>query len=57
MWHYSGKIYLGGWEHQVLDQGCKQGVGLEWLPHLYVYYGQFNRNKREGVGILKNSDG
>ena len=55
IWHYNGKVYLGGWKHQILDEGAKHGLGLEWAPKKYVYYGEFNKNKREGVGIMKTS--
>ena len=55
IWHFSGKVYFGGWQYHILDEGSKSGLGLEWCPNKYVYYGEFVRNKREGVGILKDS--
>lgn len=39
LWHYDGKVYLGGWHIQYLDEGVKHGLGLEWVPNKYVYYG------------------
>lgn len=36
--HFSGKIYIGGWRAEGKD-GCKSGLGFEWLPNKYVYYG------------------
>lgn len=39
IWHFTGKVYLGGWKNQYLDEGCKNGLGLEWWPNKYVYYG------------------
>lgn len=57
VWHFSGKVYLGGWKHQMLDEGAKHGLGLEWSPQRYVYYGQFAKNRREGAGIMKTNGG
>ena len=54
VWHFSGRVYLGGW-NQAEGEGGKQGLGLEWSPNKYYYYGQFSRNKREGVGLMKGS--
>lgn len=28
LWHYDGKVYLGGWHIQYLDEGVKHGLGL-----------------------------
>ena len=39
VWHFNGKVYLGGWKYQMLDEGAKHGLGLEWSPQKYVYYG------------------
>ena len=47
-----GRIYIGGW---IAKQ--KIGLGLEWYPGKYIYYGQFKNNKREGVGIFKGVKG
>ncbi len=51
MSYFSGHIYLGGWTD------CKNGLGLEWFPKRFVYYGQYRDNKREGYGILKDQNG
>lgn len=50
--HFSGRVYIGGWS-------CNQktGLGLEWYPGKYIYYGENRYNKREGVGIYKNTKG
>ena len=56
IWHYSGRVYFGGWRYEVLDEGCRSGLGLEWVPNGYVYYGEFKENKRNGVGIMKDSE-
>jgi len=37
----------------MFDEGVKSGLGLEWSPNRFVYYGQFSNNKREGIGIMK----
>jgi len=39
IWHYTGKVYLGGWKYDMLDDGHKNGLGLEWSPKKFVYYG------------------
>lgn len=40
VWSYStGKVYLGSWQTKYLDEGFKHGLGLEWVPGEYVYYG------------------
>lgn len=39
VWHYSGKVYFGGWKYEMLDEGCRHGLGLEWVPKKHVYYG------------------
>ena len=31
---FNGKVYLGGW-----SCGLKVGLGLEWFPGKYIYYG------------------
>lgn len=54
IWHFDGKRYLGGWQTDFLDEGAKHGLGLEWHPKHYVYYGEFARNKREGLGAYKD---
>lgn len=28
LWHYDGKVYLGGWQVKYLDEGFKHGLGL-----------------------------
>lgn len=33
IWHYSGKVYLGGWKNVYLDEGVRHGLGLEWKPN------------------------
>ena len=33
------------------------GLGLEWYPNKYIYYGEFRNNKRNGVGIYKSVGG
>jgi hypothetical protein len=50
--HFSGQIYLGG-----LSSGQKIGLGLEWCPGKFIYYGEYKNNKRNGVGIYKGADG
>ncbi len=55
LWHYDGKVYLGAWAIKYLDEGCKMGLGLEWMPNRYVYYGQFVDNKRNGLGVMKDN--
>ena len=55
VWSFEGRRYLGGWQSEYLDEGFKHGVGLEWEPRKYVYYGKFARNRREGLGVLKDS--
>ena len=55
IWSFEGRRYLGGWQSEYLDEGFKHGVGLEWEPRKHVYYGEFVRNKREGLGVLKDS--
>jgi hypothetical protein len=37
-----------------LDEGAKHGLGLEWEPKNYVYYGEFAKNRREGLGAFKD---
>ena len=46
--YFSGHVYFGGWQ-----EGGKCGVGLEWAPGRFVYYGEFGSNKREEYGVLK----
>lgn len=53
MWHFNGKRYLGGWQYDYLDQGSRHGLGLEWEPNQYIYYGEFNNNKKHGLGAIK----
>lgn len=55
LWHYGGKVYLGGWQVQYLDEGVKHGLGLEWVPNKYVYYGEYCESKKEGLGIMKTT--
>lgn len=38
-YRYNLKVYLGGWQSEYLDEGVKHGLGLEWVPNKYVYYG------------------
>lgn len=56
IYHYSSKIYLGSWQTIYLDEGVRHGLGLEWVPNKYVYYGEYVNNKREGLGIYKESN-
>ena len=28
VWHYAGKVYLGGWKYEMLDEGHKNGLGI-----------------------------
>jgi len=53
MWYYNGKRYLGGWQYEYLDEGSRHGLGLEWEPNLYIYYGEFRNNKKHGLGAMK----
>lgn len=46
LWHYDGKVYLGSWQTKYLDEGFKHGLGLEWVPHKHVYYGEFCEGKK-----------
>ena len=55
LWHYDGKVYIGGWVVKYLDEGCKMGLGLEWVPNCYVYYGEYVDNKRNGLGVMKDT--
>lgn len=43
VWHEGseGKKYIGEWKNKYFDEGEKEGLGLEWAPGRYVYYGQF----------------
>jgi hypothetical protein len=50
--YFSGHVYFGGWV-----SGAKHGLGFEWLPGKFVYYGEYSRNKREGYGVFKNREG
>jgi hypothetical protein len=50
--YFSSHIYFGSWQN-----GCKNGLGFEWSPGKFVYYGQFGNNKREGYGVLKDNKG
>ena len=34
----------------------RHGVGLEWSPQDYVYYGQYHNNSREGLGVVKKNN-
>ena len=31
-------------------------MGLEWAPGRYIYYGQFEDNKRHGFGVMRKND-
>ena len=57
VWHIRdqnlGKRYFGGWKNKYFDEGVKEGLGLEWMPGKYIYYGQFHENKRNGIGVMK----
>ena len=63
LWNFNGKVYFGGWDrNNMLTEGNKHGVGLEWVPKStstfyteYIYYGQFRDNKKCGYGIMKNA--
>lgn len=57
IWHFDGRRYLGGWQSDYLDEGFKHGLGLEWEPRKYVYYGEYVKNKRHGLGLYKDKDG
>ena len=46
------KIYLGGWKNDYLDEGSKHGMGLEWVPQKYIFYGEFANNKKNGIGVM-----
>jgi hypothetical protein len=50
--NFNGKVYLGGW-----NCNTRIGLGLEWHPDKYIYYGEFKNNKRHGVGIYKGVGG
>lgn len=54
IWHFDGRRYLGGWQTEYLDEGCKHGLGLDWTPNRHVYYGEFQKNRREGLGAFKD---
>jgi len=54
IWHFDGRRYLGGWQTEYLDEGAKHGLGLEWEPKRYVYYGEYVRNKKHGLGVYKD---
>jgi hypothetical protein len=32
LWHYSGKFYIGGWDGNGKEEGCKNGKGIELIP-------------------------
>ena len=50
--NFNGKVYIGGW-----SCSTKIGLGLEWQPNKYIYYGEFKNSKRNGVGVYKNIRG
>ena len=50
--HFNGNYYFGGWK---ADK--RNGLGLDWHPERYVYYGQFKNNLKEGTGIYQGSKG
>lgn len=58
VWHEGkeGKKYIGSWQNKYFDEGEKEGLGLEWVPGRYVYYGQFKANKRDGFGVMRKND-
>ena len=58
VWHdsWDGKRYFGSWRNKYFDEGAKDGMGLEWSPGRYVYYGQFEDNKRNGFGVMRKND-
>lgn len=53
LWHYSGKFYIGSWDANGKEEGCKSGRGIEFIPESkgcikvdYIYEGEFNNGKR-----------
>ena len=36
VWHYNGKIYLGGWDEEAMQ---KNGEGFEFIPDKFDYKG------------------
>ena len=52
VWHYNGKLYVGGWEQNENGQGKKNGEGFELQPKNYAYQGQFLDGKKNGSGIM-----
>ena len=33
LWNFNGKVYFGGWDRSnMLTEGNKYGIGLEWVP-------------------------
>jgi hypothetical protein len=58
--YFTGQAYFGGWQEgrgKGGRQEGKNGLGLEWTPGRFVYYGEFSGNKREGYGVLKEWEG
>lgn len=58
VWHggKNGKKYIGSWKNKYFDEGDKEGLGLEWSPGRYIYYGEFKENKRNGFGLMRKND-
>lgn len=36
-----------------LENDYRQGLALEWVPGVYVYFGQYEQNYRHGYGVMK----
>ena len=34
----------------------RNGLGLEWVPNKYVYYGEYSNNKKNGFGVMKTME-
>lgn len=38
VWNFNGKVYFGGWtKNNMLTEGNKHGIGLEWVPGSSFY--------------------
>ena len=47
-WYSDGSVYCGEVEYD-----RRHGMGMEWIPGLYVYYGNYVHNYRSGYGVMK----
>lgn len=36
-----------------IQNDFREGMGMEWVPGVYVYYGQYKNNFRHGYGVMK----